>query len=325
MEVPTNASVIFLLEGIPELGHDQTIIAFPLCLLYIIAFFGNCTILVIIKKEESLHQPMYILLAMLALTDFGVSLTTVPTVLGIFCFNYNQIPLDMCLTQMYFLHALAAMESGVLVAMAIDRLIAIMDPLRYTSILTHSIIGKIGLVILLRSVCVVFPVPFLTKRFPFCRSHVLSHSYCLHQDIIRLACADTTVNSLYGLVAVLMTKGIDSMFIIISYIMILKVVLSIKANEAQIKAFNTCVCHLCAVMLFYIPLIGLSVVHRFGKNASHLIPILMADIYLLVPPVINPIIYSVKTKPIRQKIIKVFRFSMMRKKPSGHGVTSIKF
>lgn len=315
MEAPTNVSVIFLLGGIPELGQDQTILAFPLCLLYIIALFGNCAILVIIKREDSLHQPMYILLAMLAVTDLGVSLTTLPTVLGIFCFNYNLIHEDACLTQMYFLHALAAMESGVLVAMAIDRLIAIWDPLRYTSILTHSIIGKVGLVILLRSICVVFPVPFLTKRFPFCRSHVLSHSYCLHQDIIRLACADTTVNSLYGLVAVLMTKGVDSMFILISYVMILKAVLSLKANDARLKAFNTCVCHLCAVLLFYIPLIGLSIVHRFGKSAPHLLPILMADIYLLVPPVINPVIYSVKTKPIRQKIIKVFRFSMMGKTP----------
>ncbi|XP_073525023.1 olfactory receptor 51G2-like [Phyllobates terribilis] len=324
MAAPMNNSVIFVLGGIPDLGHNQTVLSFPLCLLYIVALFGNSTILVIIKREESLKQPMYILLAMLALTDFGVSLTTMPTVLGIFCFNYNQIPLDLCLTQMYFLHALAAMESGVLVAMAVDRLIAIWDPLRYVSILTHSVIGKIGLVILLRSLCVVFPVPFLTKRFPFCKSHVLSHSYCLHQDIIRLACADTTVNSLYGLVAVLMTKGIDSMFIIISYIMILKAVLRIKKNEARLKAFNTCVCHLCAVLLFYIPLIGLSVVHRFGKNASHLIPILMADVYLLVPPVINPVIYSVKTKPIRQKIVKVFRFSMKRRRTPADGVVAIK-
>ncbi|KAM3936299.1 olfactory receptor 51G2-like [Leptodactylus fuscus] len=321
MEAAQNVSVIFLLGGIPELGDDQTSIAFPLCLLYLVALFGNCTILVIIKREESLHQPMYILLAMLALTDFGVSLTTMPTVLGIFCFNYNEIPLDTCLTQMYFLHALAAMESGVLVAMAIDRLIAIWDPLRYSSILTPSVIGKTGLAILLRSVFVVFPVPLLTKRFPFCRSHVLSHSYCLHQDIIRLACADTIVNSIYGLVAVLMTKGVDSMFIIISYILILKAVLSIKANEARLKAFNTCVCHLCAVLLFYIPLIGLSIVHRFGKSASHLLPILMADIYLLVPPVINPIIYSVKTKLIRQKIIKVF--SVTRKRTLVSGVAAI--
>ncbi|XP_075053705.1 olfactory receptor 51G2-like [Mixophyes fleayi] len=306
MAAPGNLSVIFILSGIPELENNQNIIAFPLCLLYVIALLGNSTIFVIINREESLHQPMYLLLAMLAMTDIGVSLTTLPTVLGIFCLNYSKIDLDSCLTQMYFIHTFAAMESGVLVAMAVDRLIAIWDPLRYSSIVTNSVIAKIKLVIVLRGLCVVFPIPFLTRRFPFSKSHVLSHSYCLHQDVIRLASADTTINSIYGLVAVLMTKGFDSLFIIISYVMILKAVLSIKANEARLKAFNTCICHVCAVLLFYVPLIGLSVVHRFGKNASHLLPILMADVYLLVPPTINPIIYSIKTKKIRLKIIKVF-------------------
>ncbi|KAM8977494.1 olfactory receptor 51G2-like [Pelodytes ibericus] len=307
MAVPVNTSLVFTLSGINELGSHQNLLAFPFILLYVIALLGNSAILCIINREESLHQPMYILLSMLALTDLAVSLTSLPTMVSIFCFNYNQIHLDSCLTQMYFLHTFAAMESGVLVAMAVDRLIAICNPLRYAAILTNTVVAKIGLVIAIRGVCVVFPIPFLTRRFPFCKSHILVHSYCLHQDVIRLACADTKVNIFYGLIAVLLTKGIDSTFIIISYITILRTVLSIKAHEAQVKALSTCVCHICAVLLFYIPLIGLSVVHRFAKHASHLLPILMADVYLLVPPVINPVIYSIKTKQIRQKIVKVFR------------------
>ncbi|XP_072281102.1 olfactory receptor 51G2-like [Pyxicephalus adspersus] len=312
MAAPGNVSKFFILSGIPELEDNQNFFAFPLCLLYVVAFLGNFTILVIIRREENFHQPMYILLAMLAVTDIGVSLTTMPTVLGIFWFNYYRIHLDSCLIQMYFLHTFAAMESGVLVAMAVDRLIAIRDPLRYSSILTNPLILKIGLVIVLRGLCVVFPIPFLTRRFPFNKSHLLTHSYCLHQDVIRLAGADTTINSIYGLVAVLMTKGVDSTFIVISYILILKAVLDIKANSARLKAFSTCVCHVCAVLLFYIPLIGLSVVHRFWKNTSHLLTILMADVYLLFPPVINPVIYSIKTKPIRQKIVKVFSDQKIR-------------
>ncbi|XP_075449127.1 olfactory receptor 51H1-like [Ascaphus truei] len=297
----------FILSGIPELGNNQNWFAFPLGALYVIALVGNVTILFLINREDSLHQPMYFLLSMLAFTDIGVSLTTLPTMLSIFWFNYTQIYLQSCLTQMYFLHTFAAMESGVLVAMAVDRLIAICDPLRYAAILTNSVIAKMGLLILLRGLCVVFPVPFLTRRFPFCKTHMLVHSYCLHQDVIRLACADTTVNSIYGLVAVLLTKGIDSLFIIISYGMIFRAVLRIKANEARLKAFSTCISHICAVLVFYVPLIGLSVVHRFGKHASALLPVFMADIYLLVPPVINPVIYSIKTKQIRAKVIKLFR------------------
>ncbi|XP_053312722.1 olfactory receptor 51H1-like [Spea bombifrons] len=307
MAFPRNVSFTFTLSGVPELGDNQTFLAFPLCVLYTIALLGNSTILYVIHGGEGFRQPMYILLSMLALTDLAVSLTSLPTMLGIFCFNYNQVHFESCLTQMFFLHTFAAMESGVLVAMAVDRLIAIWDPLRYASILTSSVIAKFRLVIVIRGICVVFPVPILTRRFPFCKSHVLLHSYCLHQDVIRLACADTAVNSWYGLIAVLLTKGVDSMFIVVSYGMILWTVFGIKTNDARIKAFNTCVCHMCAVLLFYIPLIGLSVVHRFGKHAAPLVPILMADIYLLVPPVINPVIYSIKTKQIRRKILKVLK------------------
>ncbi|XP_068121812.1 olfactory receptor 51G2-like [Hyperolius riggenbachi] len=297
-----NISIIFVLSGIPELEDHQNFLSFPLCILYIVAFFGNFTILVLIKMEESFHQPMYILLAMLAKTDIGVSLTTLPTMIGIFWFNHHQIHIDLCLTQMFFLHAFAAMESGVLVSMAVDRLIAIWNPLRYSSILTNPVIGRIVLANALRGLCLGIPLPVLTRRFPFSHSHNLSLPFCLHQDVIRLAGADTTINNIYGLVAVLMTKGMDSMFIILSYILILKAVLNIRANEA----FSTCVCHICAVLLFYIPLIGLTVVYRFGNNNSHLLLILMADLYLLFPPVINPVIYSIKTKQIRQKIDKMF-------------------
>ncbi|KAE8628219.1 hypothetical protein XENTR_v10007401 [Xenopus tropicalis] len=307
MAPPTNMSWTFTLSGIPELGGNQQWFAPPLCALYVTAFLGNCTILFLIRTERGLHQPMFLLLAMLPVTDVGVSLTTLPTMLGIFCFNHHEIYSELCLTQMYFLHTFAAMESGVLVAMAVDRLVAICAPLRYASVLTNSAVGRMGLVIVARGVCVVLPVPLLTRRFPFCKTRVLSHSYCLHQDVIRLACADTTVNSVYGLVAVLLTKGVDSMFILISYGLILRAVINMRANDARLKAFSTCVAHMCAVLLFYIPLIGLSVLHRVGTHASPLLAIVMADVYLLLPPVVNPVIYSVNTKQIRHKMTRLFR------------------
>ncbi|XP_078512397.1 olfactory receptor 51G2-like [Lissotriton helveticus] len=303
------AHVTFLLIGIPGMEASQHWLTPLLCFLYIIALIGNCTLLYFIWKEQSLHTPMYFFLAMLSLTDLGVTLTTLPTVLGIFWFHFSEIVIEACLIQMFFIHSFAAMESGVLVAMAFDRCMAICQPLRYASILTNSVIAKIGLLILTRSFCVVFPIPFLTIRFSFCKSHLLSHSYCLHQDVIRLACADIKVNSLYGLIAVLFTKGLDSIYILLSYIMILRAVLNIATNNARRKTFSTCVSHICAVLMFYIPLIGLSVVHRFGRHSSPLVPILMANIYLLVPPVSNPVIYSIKTKQIRTTIVRVFQRS----------------
>lgn len=296
----------FVLTGIPGLEQQYYWMALPLGAIYFIALFGNAIIISTIKSESSLHIPMYYFLCMLALADMGFAFCTLPSMLGIFWFNYKLITFDACLVQMYFIHTFSAIESGVLVAMAFDRVVAIWNPLRYGTILTSAVVSRIGAIILMRAVCVVFPVPFLIKRLPFYRSNILSHSFCLHQDVMRLACASTRVNSLYGLIAVIFTKGSDSLSILLSYAFILRTVMAIASGEGKLKALNTCVSHICAVLIFYVPLIGVSVIHRFGKHLSPLTHALMAYAYLLVPPVLNPIVYTVKTKEIRKKIIQIF-------------------
>ena len=151
-------------------------------------------------------------------------------------------------------------------------------------------------------------IPLLARLpfFPFCHSHILSHSYCLHQDIIRLACADTKFNIIYGMIVITMLWGMDSLGIFVSYVFILHSVLKISSREGRFKSLNTCASHICAVLILYVPMIGLSIIHRFGKHSSPLSLILMGHIYLLVPPVLNPIIYSVKTKQIRQGVLHLF-------------------
>ena len=191
--------------------------------------------------------------------------------------------------------------------MAFDRFVAIRDPLHYASILTHGIIGKIGIAVIIWAVCVVFPVPFLIKQLPFCHSNVLSHSYCLHQDAMRLACASMRVNSLYGLIVVIFTLGFDALIILFSYVLILKTVLDIASRAERLKALNTCLSHICAVLLFYVPLIGVTMIHRFGKHLSPVAHTFMANTYLLLPPLLNPVVYSVKTKQIQRRIIHVFQ------------------
>ncbi|XP_016070448.1 PREDICTED: olfactory receptor 51H1-like [Miniopterus natalensis] len=306
-----NASFVnhhsFILTGIPGMQDKNPWMAFSLGLLYTLTLLGNGTILAVIKVDQSLHEPMYYFLSILALTDVSLSMSTLPSMLSIFWFNVPEIPFDACITQMFFIHGFGVVESGVLVSMAFDRFVAIRNPLRYVSTLTHSIIGKIGIAVLARAVCVVFPVPFLIKRLPFCRSNVLSHSYCLHQDAMRLACASTRINSLYGLIIVIFTLGLDALIILFSYMLILKTVLGIASNAERLKALNTCLSHICAVLLFYIPLIGVTMIHRFGKHLSPVVHMLMANIYLLLPPVLNPVVYSVKTKQIRRRIIHLFQ------------------
>ncbi|XP_053871978.1 olfactory receptor 51G2-like isoform X1 [Malaclemys terrapin pileata] len=299
-------SAVFLLTGTPGQEDAHLWIAIPFCLMYVISIVGNSVILFIIKTDPSLHEPMYIFLSMLAVTDLGLSIATMPTILGIYLFNYREISLDACFAQVFFIHSLSLTESSMLLLMAFDRFVAICNPLRYASILTLPRIAKMGLVFALRGVVLVFPVPFLLKRFQYCRANVLSHSYCLHQEVMKMACSDITVNSIYGLSVKLLTVGLDSLLIFLSYVMIIKTVLNVASPMECLRALNTCVSHLCAVLLFFTPEIGLSVIHRFGNSSSHLLQILLGYVYLLVPPLMNPIVYSVKSKHLRARIIRVF-------------------
>ncbi|XP_053415933.1 olfactory receptor 51H1-like [Nycticebus coucang] len=291
----------FVLTGIPGLEQKYYWMAFLLGAIYAITLFGNGVIISTIKSESSLHIPMYYFLCMLALADMGLALCTLPSMLGIFWFNYKFIAFDACLVQMCFIHACSAIESGVLVAMAIDRVVAIWSPLRYSTVLTSGVVCKTGVVIWSRAVCVILPVPFLIKRLPFYRSNILSHSFCLHQDVMRLACASTCINSLYGLIPAIFTKGSDSLSILLSYVFTLRTVMAIASGEGHLKALNTCISHICAVLIFYVPLIGVTVIHCFGKHLSPLTHAIMANAYLLVPPVLNPIVYTVKTNYDHQK------------------------
>ncbi|KAM9170907.1 olfactory receptor 51G2-like [Pangshura tecta] len=297
---------VFLLTGIPGQEDVYIWISIPFCIMYVISIVGNSAILFIIKIDPSLHEPMYIFLSMLAITDLALSISTIPTILGIFLFNVREISLNACFAQLFFIHSLQCIESSVLVLMAFDRFTAICNPLRYASILTLARIAKMGLVCVLRGVAVIFPLPILLKRFRYCRANVLSHSYCLHQEVMKMACSDITDNSIYGLSVAFFTTWLDSLLIFLSYVMILRTVLSIASHAECLRALNTCVSHLCAVLLFYIPEFGLSLVHRFGNSSSPLLQILLGYIYLLVPPLMNPIVYSVKSRHLRARIIRVF-------------------
>ncbi|XP_066109841.1 olfactory receptor 51F2-like [Saccopteryx bilineata] len=301
----TSSSIIFLLTGVPELEAFHVWISIPFFFLYITALSGNSLILFAIVTQPSLHKPMYYFLSMLSITDFGLSISTLVTMLGIFWFNARKISFNACLSQMFFIQLFTVMESSVLLAMAFDRFVAISNPLRYGSILTDLKIAQIGVTIITRGTLILAPMVALLKRLSYCRSHVLHHSYCFHPDVMKLSCTDTRINSAVGLTALITTAGVDSICIILSYVLIIKTVLSIASPGERKKAFGTCISHIGAVAVFYIPLISLSFVHRFGKRAPPYVHTLIANAYLLIPPVMNPIIYSVKTKQIRRAVLRV--------------------
>ncbi|XP_036856891.1 olfactory receptor 51A4-like [Manis javanica] len=295
----------FFLIGIPGMEHAHIWISIPICLMYLIAILGNCTILFFIKTETSLHEPMYYFLSMLAVSDLGLSISSLPTTLRVFLFNATGISPDACFAQEFFIHGFSAMESSVLLIMSIDRFIAIYNPLRYTSILTSARVINIGLVCATFCILLVLPFPFTLKRLRYCKKSFLSHSYCLHQDVMKLACSDNKVNIIYGL-CVALTAMLNLVCISVSYMLILKVVLGIASHKGRLKVLNTCISHFCAVLIFYVPVVTLAIIHRLAKKVSPVIRVIIADTFLLVPPLMNPIVYSVKSQQIRNQILAKF-------------------
>nr|XP_002708605.2 olfactory receptor 51G2-like [Oryctolagus cuniculus] len=294
-----------LVTGIPGLEAVHIWISIPFCTMFLSTLVGNVTIFTVIWREQTLHAPMYLFLAMLAASDLGLSLSTFPTMLKIFWLDARELTFLACFTQMFFIHTFQDFESAIILAMAFDRYVAISCPLHYSSILTSNVIARIGLAIVVRTLTVQLPLPILLKRLCFCHSNVLSHSYCLHPDIIKLSCSNTRINSVFGLFVVLSTMGLDFFLILLSYVLILKTVLGTASRGGHLKALNTCISHLCAVILFFTPMICLSMLHRFGPRLPSHIYVTMANMHFLIPPVMNPIVYVVKTKQIRDKILKL--------------------
>ncbi|KAM6096617.1 PREDICTED: olfactory receptor 52B2-like [Chlamydotis macqueenii] len=295
----------FLLLGLAGLEDLHTWLSIPFCLMYTAALLGNLILLFVIATEQSLHRPMYLFLAMLAVADLVLSSSTVPKALSVFWSLSKEISFHACLTQMFFTHLSFIAESTILLAMAFDRYVAICNPLRYATVFTHAVIAKIGLAAIARSFCVMFPTIFLLQRLPYCGHSVMPHTYCEHMGIARLACADISINIWYGFATTLLSPGVDVVLIGASYVLILRAVFRLSSKDAQRKAVGTCSSHACVILMFYTPAFFSFFTHRFGRNVPHNIHILLANLYVLLPPMLNPIIYTMKNRFLREKVSQV--------------------
>ncbi|EMP25183.1 Putative olfactory receptor 52P1 [Chelonia mydas] len=270
----TNPST-FILLGIPGLEAAHVWISIPFCAMYVIAVLGNFTVLFIVKVEKSLHEPM-------------------------------EIDFSACFTQMFFIHCFFAIESGIFMAMAFDRYVAICDPLRHSTTLRNPIVAKIGLAVVLRGSMLALPCPLLARQLPYCRSNIVLHTCCEHIAVVNLACADTRISSYYGLIVASSVICLDMFFIAVSYTQILRAIFSLPTKDARLKTFGTCGSHLFALLAFYIPGLFTLLTYRFGHHVALHFHILFANVCLLVPPMLNPIIFGVRTKQIRDRMLRLF-------------------
>ncbi|XP_026544180.1 olfactory receptor 52E4-like [Notechis scutatus] len=298
-------SPMFVLLGVPGLEEAHGWLSIPFCAGFLIALLSNFTILSVVKTKASLHQPMFYFLCLLSFVNLGLSISTLPKMLAISPFGLSRMSFDVCLAQMFFIHTFTGMESMVLLTMAFNCYVATCDPLRYSTILTQATVIWICLSITLKPACLIFPMTVMSKHLPFCSAHInMPHTYCEHMGIAKLACTDIHDNVFYGLwVASFLV--LELTLIAVSYTKILQAIFRLSSKEARLKSLSTCHSHIAVIFVFYTPALFSFLTHRFGHNIPHFAHILIANLYVILPLMLNPVIYGVRTKEIWTRVLQM--------------------
>ncbi|XP_042543082.1 olfactory receptor 52D1-like [Dipodomys spectabilis] len=298
----------FVLLGVPGLKALHSWLSVPVCLLYVVALVGNTLLLGLIAADKALRSPMYQFLGLLAVADLILATSTVPKALAVLWGLSDEISFRACLAQLFVAHVAFIAESSVLLAMAVDRYVAICQPLRYGALLTQRVVGIVAAAAVIRGVCVMTPPVVLLQRLPYCGQRALPHTYCEHMGVARLACGDTRPNIWYGLATTLLSPALDLVLIGASYVLILLAVCRLPSPGARHKALGTCGAHAGVIALFYTPALFSFLAHRFGRHTVPIhIHILLANLYVVVPPALNPVVYGVRTQQIAQRLQHLLR------------------
>ncbi|EHB06736.1 Olfactory receptor 56A4 [Heterocephalus glaber] len=308
MAAQSNSSSIpvseFLLVCFPNFQSWQQWLSLPLSLLFLLAMGANVTLLVTIRMEASLHEPMYYLLSLLSLLDIVLCLTVMPKVLAIFWFDHKSISFSGCFLQMFIMNSFLTMESCTFMVMAYDRYVAICHPLRYPSIITGQFVARAAIFIVARNGLLTMPIPILSSQLGYC-TRLIKNCICTNMSVSRLSCDDVTFNKLYQFVIGWTLLGSDLILIILSYSFILKAVLKIKVEGAIAKALGTCFSHFILILFFSTVLLVLVITNLARERIPPDVPILLNILHHLIPPALNPIVYGVRTKEIKQGIQKL--------------------
>nr|XP_006628029.1 PREDICTED: olfactory receptor 52K1-like [Lepisosteus oculatus] len=297
----------FIFKGFPGFFQHRRFLSIPFLIMFVVATVGNSVLISVLKRGSGLQSPMYILIGALAVVDLTLPVLFVPKMLLNFLFDWNSISLPGCLVQMFFIHMLASLESAILLVMAIDRYVAICNPLRYNDYINMSTFLKVSIAVVIRNGLFISLIVIQAGSLSFCLSNVIEHCYCEHMVLVNLACGNTTQNSIIGLLAIICILGSDLMFICYSYCTIFCTVLKAASGKSRQKAVHTCGTHLIVILLSYSLAIGSFLVYRFRDVVSPDVHNLMSVMYVIFPSCFNPVIYGVRTKEIREEILKTVK------------------
>ncbi|XP_067348674.1 olfactory receptor 1496-like [Channa argus] len=300
----------FYLSGLSNIPHAQYYYVF-LGFIYVVTVFGNVFLLLVIYLVKTLHTPKYMIVFNLALTDLCGSTALIPKVLETFLFDRREIVYEACLSSMFFVFFFGGGQSLSLVAMAFDRFIAICFPLRYHSIVTKPIVAALLLFVWMFLFSVTAATVGLINRLSFCSSLMIQSFYCDHGAVYRLACNDTTINTIMAYVLLTSVVFIPLILIALTYVCIVIALSRIALGVERLKALKTCTSHLILVAIFFLPLVGTNL----AALTSYIHPnarIVNSTLANTLPSLLNPIIYSLKTEEVLNSIRKLCKNIRLR-------------
>ncbi|KAA0704142.1 Olfactory receptor 1 [Triplophysa tibetana] len=295
----------FFINGFSNIPHAKYYYVF-LSVAYVVTVLGNSFIMSTIYLARRLHTAKYIAVFNLALSDLCGNSALIPKVIDMFLFNHQDISYEACLANMFFVFHFMNMQSLTLLALAFDRLIAICFPLRYHAIVTKSVMFLIIAFMWIFSVIMFSILVGLLTRLSFCRSTVVNSYFCDHGPIYRLACNDNYINNVMAKICFGLLICLPLLLIIFSYFCIALALSKIAHGRERIKAMKTCSSHLLLVSIFYLPVLSVNISGFTGSlhlNAR----IINNALSQIVPPMLNPIIYTLKTDEVMQSIKELYK------------------
>uniref|UniRef100_A0A1B8Y8P7 G-protein coupled receptors family 1 profile domain-containing protein n=1 Tax=Xenopus tropicalis TaxID=8364 RepID=A0A1B8Y8P7_XENTR len=303
MEIEFNTSKNFVLLGIEEMERFKYLYCSLFFLLYFFILLFSCTIISVVLLDESLHEPMYTLIASLLLNGIFGSSCVFPKLITDLLLSSKEISHVGCLAQTVSVTLFAYSEISTFTIMAHDTYLAVGHPLRYPTLMTNSVALKLIMGSVIFNFILMLPSLLLSARLPLCGSHI-SNVFCDNMSILILSCVDTSVSKLYGTISFLGYLVFLALLISHSYLRILLICLKVSKDACR-KAIHTLVTHLLNFSIFMIGVLFVFVRYRLGAtNLPLTYHIILSIPGFVFPPLLTPFIYGIRMQTLNIKIIQ---------------------